>query len=248
MRFRSSGLLVVLFGASLLLAQPEERAAAATHEGTEALQAGDNAGAAAAFERAAELEPTRAEHWVRLGMARARAEQWDAAVAAYQRAIDLDPSAKTCHNLANVYFRRGDYDSAAKLYGRAVEIDPTYLLARFHYGWCLRQLNRAEEAQAAFEECLRLEPHDERERETRVDCLFGLGSMRHRAGDYAASARMMEQVLSVFPAHPEARYYLGMAYRQLGRLEDARRQLEIHAQIMQTHRKEAPIEKPLEEE
>jgi hypothetical protein len=38
-----------------------------------------------------------------------------------------------------------------------------------------------------------------------------------------------------------------MAYRQLGRIEDARRQLEIHAQIMKSHRKDTPIEKPVPE-
>jgi cytochrome c-type biogenesis protein CcmH/NrfG len=58
---------------------------------------------------------------------------------------------------------------------------------------------------------------------------------------------MMEQVLEANPGHPEARYYLGLAYRQLGRLEDARRQLQIHAERMEA-RQDVSIEKRLGED
>lgn len=212
-----------------------------------ASDAGDVAAAAAELEKAAALEPREPQHWLKLASARSHLKQWDAAIAAYRKAIELDPSATTYNNLANIYFRRGDYDTAAEFYGRALAVDPNYLLARFHHGWCLRQLNRAAEAEAAFSSCLGIAPQNDRERQTLLDCLFGLGSMRHRAGDYETSARMMEQVLAVHPAHPEARYYLGMAYRQLGRVEDARVQLEMHAQFMRSRHPGTPIEKPTEE-
>ena len=39
----------------------------------------------------------------------------------------------------------------------------------------------------SFARCLQVEPQSDRDRQTLVDCLFGLGSMRHRAGDYVAS-------------------------------------------------------------
>lgn len=240
-------LLPLLACGAVAAVRAEDPAEAAHREGVQALHAGDPAAAVEAFERATRLEPTEAQHWVRLGMARGQLNRWDAAIEAYDKAIELEPAATTYNNLANIYFRRGDYESAAEHYGRALEIDPDYLLASFHYGWCLRQLNRPQEAERAFANCLRIEPHTDRERQTRVDCLFGLGSMRHRAEDYAASARMMEQVLEVNPGHPEARYYLGMAYRHLGRIEDARRQLAIHAEIMAARHPDVPIEKPDDE-
>jgi tetratricopeptide (TPR) repeat protein len=215
----------------------------ALRQGAEALRAGDAATAAAAYERAVGLDPGRAEAWSALGRARARLKEWDAAIEAYRRALALEPTAPTYNNLANVHFRRGDYGAAVEVYGKALELDPDYLLALFHHGWCLRQLGRQEEAERSFDRCLRIEPHDDLGRKTRVDCMFGRGSMRHRAGDYAESARMMEQVVAVHPGHPEARYYLGMAYRELGRTEDARAQLAIHAQIMRAHRDQPWIER-----
>ncbi len=56
----------------------------------------------------------------------------------------------------------------------------------------------------------------------------------------------MEQVITVHRGHLEARYYLGMSYRQLVKLEEAREQLEIHAQMLRTQRVPVPIEKPLD--
>ena len=49
---------------------------------------------------------------------------------------------------------------------------------------------------------------------------------------------MMEQVLRVHRGHPEARYYLGMAYRQLGRIDEAEQQLEIHRQMLRALREQ----------
>lgn len=241
-------LIGLAVGASPNLAETVVDAAEASYrEGSKALRTRDYAVAAAAFARAAELKPDELDTWLKLGIARAGLKEWNGSIEAYRRAIEIDPrSAKAHHNLANVHFRRGAYEEAAEAYGRALEIDPDYLLAAFHHGWTLRQLNRAEEAEAAFIRCLKIPAEGDRENKTRADCVFGLGSIRHRAGDYAASAQAMEQVVRVHPGHLEARYYLGMAYRQLGRLEEAREQLEIHAQMLRTQRVPVPIEKPID--
>ena len=63
---------------------------------------------------------------------------------------------------------------------------------------------------------------------------------------YEQAASIMERVLTLQAGHPEARYYLGMSYRQLGRLEDARRQLEIHESMVQAIRRSAPVEKQVD--
>jgi tetratricopeptide (TPR) repeat protein len=163
------------------------------------------------------------------------------AIAAYGQVIRIDPRhAKAHHNLANIRFRLGDYQSAAEGYRRAFELDPEYMLAAFHYGWTLRQLNRPEEAERAFRRCLEIPASDPRAQNTRVDCAFGLGSLRQRAGDYETSATLMEHVLAVHPMHLEARYHLGIAYRQLGRLDEAERELELHRKLLQARRERAP--------
>ncbi len=242
--FVPAALLVVAMtpaAGGVMLATNAEQAESAYEAGTQAIGKKDYAGAIEPLEQAASMRPDHAETWLKLGIARSALEEWEAAIEAYSRVIELDPGhAKAHHNLGNVHFRRGQFVPAEAAYGRSRELEPDYLLAAFHHGWTLRQLGRAEDAERAFRSCLELGGDDPRSRSTRIDCTFGLASIRHRAGDYAASAGMMEQVLSVHRGHPEARYYLGMAYRQLGRLEEAAQQLEIHRRMLSARRQAPP--------
>jgi tetratricopeptide (TPR) repeat protein len=251
MRLLASVVLPALLsppGALPAHAESSPSAQAVYETGAAALRAGRHAEAAAALEQAVRLDPRRGDAWAKLGAARSSLMDYSGAITAYGKAAELDPgNAKAWHNVGNAHFRRGDYGEAARLYGKAVELDPHYVLGRFHHGWTLRELNRVEEAERAFRACLEIPPRDDRERKTRVDCLFGLGSLRHRAGDYAASAAAMEQVLTAHPGHPEARHYLAMAYRHLGRLEEAEREMTRYQKMMAARRDStALIERPEE--
>ncbi len=236
-------LAVALVLPSWPLAAAESSAADQAYKrGTEALHSRDYATAASAFEQATELRPEGVDAWLNLGICMSALQNWDGAIRAYERTIELDPEhTKAHHNLGNVHYRRGALDEAVVYYSQALELDPEYMLAAFHKGWTLRELNRGEEAEPAFKRCLEIPAKGPRQQRTRVDCMFGLGSLRHRAGDYLLSATLMEQVLSVHPGHPEARYYLGIAYRQQGRLEDAERQLEVHRQMLSARRQPVPM-------
>jgi tetratricopeptide (TPR) repeat protein len=227
-------LLVVGFaGLAATAADPAPSFEATIESGLEAFRANEFRLAAERFREGTQLRPEDGEAWVKLGMALGRLEEWDAAIEAYENAIRLDPkAARAHHNLGNLYFRSDRFDEAATHYGQALAIDPDYLLAAFHYGWTLRQLGRSEDAEGAFRRCLEIPPPTDRDRKTHVDCLFGLGSIRHRAADYPAAANMMEQVVRLMPNHPEARYYLAMAYRQLGRVEEAQQQMAIHRRML----------------
>jgi tetratricopeptide (TPR) repeat protein len=241
---RAPLLLAALLVAGRAYASPAE-ADRAYEAGRAAAKAGRLEEALGHLERSAELAPERADTWFHIGAIHSRLKQWDEAIAGYERGLALDAgSARAWHNLGNVHFRVGAFEAAERDYGRAVALEPAYQLALFHHGWTLRQLGRQEEAERAFRACLEVPAQNERDRKTATDCLFGLGSMRHRLGDYATSAELMERVLVVFPHHPEARYYLAMAYRQLGRIEDAERELERHRELLQVMRPHDPIEAP----
>jgi Flp pilus assembly protein TadD len=236
--------IACIAGSSLLAARGGDDAAQAAFDaGLSALRARNHIDAVAAFERSLELRPDDPETLFRLGMARGGLQDWPAAAEAYRRALELDPArAQAAHNLGNVYYRQGRYDDAAAAYALALEIDPAYIGAAFLHGRVLRELNRGDEAQGAFDRCLAASPRNDREKRIQVDCLFYLGTLRYRDGDFQGAASMMEQVLYVFRAHPEARYYLAMSYRRLGRLDEAKEQLEIHRTMLQALRKD-PIEK-----
>ena len=212
--------------------------------GRSAMRARDFATAAEAFQQAVDLRPNEVDSWFRLGLARSANDEGDAAIAAYRKATEMDPGhAKAHNNLGNVLFRRDDYEEALTWYERALAIEPDYMLARYHQGWVLRHYNRNEEAEAAFGHCLQLTPQRAREQTTWFDCLFFIGTLRFRAEDYDATARLMEEMLTANGGHVEARYYLGMSYRRLGRIDEAREQLEIHRRMTRAVRRDTPVEK-----
>jgi tetratricopeptide (TPR) repeat protein len=210
----------------------------------EAMRARDYATAIEQLNSATQKFPQEADAWFRLGLAYAADGQVDASIAAYERTAELDPEqAKARNNIANAHFRRGEYGTALSWYEQALAIQPDYLLAQFHRGWVLRQFSRHEEAERSFRQCLEQRPKNDRERATQFDCLFYYGALRFRAEDWAAAAEVMEQVVGMNNSHIEARYYLGMAYRRLGRTEEARRQLDIHRQMLRASRRDDTIKK-----
>jgi tetratricopeptide (TPR) repeat protein len=221
---------------------PSGTARSAYEEGRAALRARDYRAAVVAFERAAALDPQQASVFLDLGIARAALKDWDGALEAYQRTLALDPrSAKAHNNIGNLYFRQGRYDEAFEAYRRALELQPDYLLASYHLGWLARQLNRPEEAEQAFRRCLELRPRNEGELDNQINARFYLGALRFRARDYRSAASLMEQVLQVRPEHLEARYYLGHSYLRLDRVEEGRRQLEIHRRLVDSLKTTEPV-------
>lgn len=229
---------------SVALAIPAVDYDESVERGRSALRDRDYAAAAAAFEEAIELRPDGIEAWFRLGLARSANDEADAAIAAYRRAADLDANhAQARNNLGNVLFRRGDYEEALVWYDRALAIRPDYIVALYHRGWVLRHFNRNEDAEEAFNRCLGSTAGGGRERSTQLDCLFFAGTLRFRAEDYTGAAAAMTRLLESNPGHIEAHYYLGMAYRHLGRIEEARKQLEIHRRMTRAVRRDEPIEK-----
>jgi len=240
---RAASLIVCVAALVFTVGLAQETAQEAYREGALALRARDYPTAVAALERAVALEPRSGEAWFKLGLARSGAGDSAGAIEAYRQTVEINPEhSKALNNIGNSYFRQGRYEDARGWYRRALDLDPDYLLANFHYGWVLRQANENEQAQSVFEHCLEIEARDDGQKRLQLDCLFYLGTLRHRVGDDAQTVSIMEQVLEAVPGHPEGRYYLGMAYRNLGRLEEAQQQLEIHEKMLATRRSE-PIRK-----
>jgi tetratricopeptide (TPR) repeat protein len=234
---------VVALAGGAASAQPVDPAEQAYRDGAAALRAEDHATAAAALERAAALRPADGRVLFLLGLARSGLRDWTGAIEAYEALLRIEPAhARGLHNLSNVHYRQGRYPEAATYYARAIEADPQYLLALFHHGRVLWQMNRAAEATGRFESCLAGRATNDEERSARLECAFYLGTLRFRARDLDGAAAILQQVLATHPRHVEAHYYLAMVYRELGRLDEARRLLDEHRRLLDAARPR-PIEK-----
>jgi tetratricopeptide (TPR) repeat protein len=101
-----------------------------------------------------------AERWFQRGLALeesgARVED---AVAAYRRAIELNPDASgALVNLGTIAFRMRKLKEAAEYYARAMQADPQYPLAHFNLGNLHDEQGNFESARKHYLEAIRLNP------------------------------------------------------------------------------------------
>lgn len=116
----------------------------------------------------------------------------------------------------------GRSEEAAACFARAEESPSTRAAAAHRLGWLALQDGRVEEAAAAFGRARTAAPE-------RLEPRVGLAAARLRARDAEGARVLLEEVLAEEPADEHAHYLLGTAYRDLGRADDARRELALGA-------------------
>lgn len=88
-----------------------------------------------------------AEHWASLGQAFRELGQYDDAVAAFRRALDLAPAdADTWHRLGVVLLLLQRDDEAIVAFRRALAVDPAESRARFNLATLIRRETATEAA------------------------------------------------------------------------------------------------------
>lgn len=142
----------------------------------------------------------------------------DLAVQTYRQAIDLDPrAAKTWYHLARLLADRGELDEALTCMNRSIILDETHAPSHWRRGFWLLDVNRVDEAQESFRAAASLDAQD-------AAAQAGMARVSVMRGEFEAAATILQQLLRRNPPPPNAAYVrqlLGMAYRQLGRLNGA---------------------------
>ena len=82
----------------------------------------------------------------------------DAAIASYQRALEIDRDCDTFLNLGNAFREKGDLPSAIDNYNRALQINPEYVEAYNNLGDALKEQGKYMAAIANFKHGLKLAP------------------------------------------------------------------------------------------
>jgi len=124
--------------------------------GKSAYQLGKYGQAAAQLKQAAELLPNRADVWLWMGLASYALQDLNAAVAALERAAQLDPSPVARLNLGAAYLAEKRFSDAEQVLTQVVLDDPKNAEAWYNLGWALKALARETEAQRAWKRALEL--------------------------------------------------------------------------------------------
>ncbi|MEA2604645.1 MAG: hypothetical protein QOF89_5637 [Acidobacteriota bacterium] len=140
----------------------------------------------------------------------------DAAQACFENAVRLAPAdPRWAYLLGTVLQATGDFQAAESRLARALELKKGDAATLIRLGDVRLQLGKVDEARKAFEAALPLQG-------AAAAAHFGLGRVTLARGDAAAAAGHFEAALAAQPGASEIRSPLGLAYRKLGRLDDAR--------------------------
>jgi tetratricopeptide (TPR) repeat protein len=218
-RLHAPAVLVLLFSASAVAAQPTPLLRLALDD----LPADASASIEPAYRDAA-THPDDGARVGRLGMVLHAWQQLEQAAVVYARAASLAPGTFDWPYLgATLAARAARFDEAARLLEHAVKLRPDYLPARVRLGEALFESGRHAESAALFETLAR-EP-------------AAAAPAEYWLGRLAASRRPEKAVehfrraIERFPGFGAAYYAMAMAYRDLGKPDEAKAALEHHVKF-----------------
>jgi tetratricopeptide (TPR) repeat protein len=216
----SDGMPAVLLPALLLALPPLP---------LEALPAALRDRVAAAY-RKAEADPASADASGSVAMLLHAHDQLDVAEPWYRHAAQLDPTVLDWPYLQGVVqAERGRYEEAARSLRDAVTKRPRDRPARLKLAEVLLARGDRDASAALYDEILKAHPDT-------PQAHHGAGRVEAARSRPAAAAQRFRRATELFPGYGAAYYALGLAYRDLGRADEARSALQAY----EAHRLEAP--------
>lgn len=193
---------------------------------------GDDAGAAKSAARAVELAPGHFDAQFTLGRALYGAGDVEGAARAFRAAVALNPDdARARFFHATALEKTGDLDRALSSYRELVARQPR--IAEGHLGLGVLLLRRGDddagEGMEALRRALAIKPDLYEARVT-------LGRALVAGGRYAEAISHLRRAAELAPDNPEPHYQLSIAYRRLGRKEEAAEETAIVKRIHEARR------------
>lgn len=176
------------------------------------------------IERQVELvrqAPRDARQRAVLGLIYEANDLWSEARSCYRHATAMDQSEPMWpHHAAIAWLKMGDIDGAAAWMREHARRFTTFAPLQHRLGATLLETDQTEEAAAAFRNVMASAPN-------RAEGYVGYAEARLRASDPAEAARTLEQAVTIDPGYKTARFLLGRAYRALGRMQEAKREMTL---------------------
>jgi len=144
-----------------------------------------------AFQKALEANPQFTEAYNNLGTIYFELKQYDKAEAEYRKAL-LDPNYNSkelpYYNLARLYFVQNRLDEAYEYIQKAVQTKNRFAMAHNLRGLILEKIGNLDEAEAAFEQAVKIVPED-------PTFLYDLAKAQFDNGEYLKAKENFEKLL-----------------------------------------------------
>lgn len=157
------------------------------------------------FQQALSKQPYSADATLGLAEAYEKAGKLSEAETTYARALQLQPDYWSGYNkLGKFYFERGQYPKALKMFQRVVGLSPDNARGYYNLGAALQQIDRTDEARAAYLKSIDLNPTG--------DAYSNLGTLEYALGRYHEAAEAYEKAVALKPGYYVLWANLGDAY------------------------------------
>jgi tetratricopeptide (TPR) repeat protein len=172
-------------------------------------------GAVRLLDEAIRVAPGQAAPHCNRGLALQELQQWDAALASYNRAIALKADyALAYFNRGNVLKVLGQRDAALASYTQATALSAGLYQAHYQRGILLQELERWDEALASFDQAVRIKADYAEAYAKRANVLAGLRRWEAALADY-------ERLVAIEPHNATAQCNRAVSLQELERWEAA---------------------------
>jgi len=142
-------------------------------------------------------------------------KEYDAAMAAYKEAIDIDPMDAKAHcSLGNVFHAKKEYDAAVAEYNKAISLDLQFALPHIGLGNTFYSKKQYDAALAQYKAAVRIDPNT-------TESHHNLGKVYHAKKVYDAAVAEYVQAIQFNSGNAIVYRDLGVVYQDLGRFDES---------------------------
>lgn len=156
-----------------------------------------------------------------LGTSLMMSGDFERAIPALQKALDIEPRRTYYSNLGVIYYYLGRFDESVSTHRLAVTMAPEDSSVWLNLGDALHFSSEPDQAAAAFEKAVELATVHLGVNPNEESVLLDLAWAQAMLGDTETSAELIEQSIRVAPSYPYGYYYLGLLETRRGRTEAA---------------------------
>lgn len=151
----------------------------------------------------------------------------DAALAEFERAIELNPELTTAYlGAGELYQARQDHVGAERAFGSAARLDPRSFDAQYGHGLSLQLLGRLRDAIEAYRRAIEIRPDD-------FSTNLNLGTAYYQLGATPDAVERFRHASMIDPDSAPARVNLAAALRDTGRYDEAIEEYQQAADLME---------------
>lgn len=160
--------------------------------------------------------PPRAGAYFSLGLVYGEMGDFDRAVSAYRRALDINlRHSGALYNLGNIYKDQGDLNRAISFYGKAVESDPKMSDAYLNVGIIYGRQGQDALAMEYYQKAIQADAKN-------AKAYFNAGYIEEQSGSLLKAGELYKKSIEFDPENDKGFYNLGNVFVKLGRLDEAK--------------------------